>query len=239
MVIYCPVVIGPLIVSKHTIRTQFRTVMHNCRSLLTIIFSTFSLPLHTDLGIGARLSFRPPPKVVDESIAIPFPPLPPMSVPWCSSVDESKTDEVSQPTTAHIRRLIESQQSKPKTPLHADLGIGARLSFRPPPKVVDESIAIPFPPLPPMSVPWCSSVDESKTDEVSQPTTAHIRRLIESQQSKPKTKPVNPATLLPHAKRCGCGCIPQIPTLFEMAELRRQYKLRLMEEESDIAKEAY
>ncbi|MGK3751818.1 MAG: hypothetical protein ACI8RD_004120 [Bacillariaceae sp.] len=202
MVIYCPVVIGPLIVSKHTIRTQFRTVMHNCRSLLTIIFSTFSLPLHTDLGIGARLSFRPPPKVVDESIAIPFPPLPPMSVPWCSSVDESKTDEVSQPT-------------------------------------VDESIAIPFPPLPPMSVPWCSSVDESKTDEVSQPTTAHIRRLIESQQSKPKTKPVNPATLLPHAKRCGCGCIPQIPTLFEMAELRRQYKLRLMEEESDIAKEAY
>jgi hypothetical protein len=167
MVIYCPVVIGPLIVSKHTIRTQFRTVMHNCRSLLTIIFSTFSLPLHTDLGIGARLSFRPPPKVVDESIAVPFPPLPPMSVPWCSSVDESKTDEVSQPTTAHIRRLIESQQSKPKT------------------------------------------------------------------------KPVNPATLLPHAKRCGCGCIPQIPTLFEMAELRRQYKLRLMEEESDIAKEAY
>jgi hypothetical protein len=123
-------------------------------------------------------------------------------------------------------------------PLHTDLGIGCRLSFRSPPKVVDES-SIPFPPLPPMSVPWCSVLGESNTDEVS-PTTsaAHIRRLIESQQPKSNTKSVNPATLLPHGKRCGCGCIPPVPSLFEMAELRRQYKLRLKEEENDIAKEA-
>jgi hypothetical protein len=139
--------------------------MHNCRSLLTIIFPSFSLPLHTDLSIGCRLSFRSPPKVVDE-FSIPFPPLPPMSVPWCSVTDESKTDEVSPTTSA-----------------------------------------------------------------------AHIRRLIES-QSKAKTKFVNPATLLPHGKRCGCGCIPPVPSLFEMAELRRQYKLRLKEEENNIAKEA-
>ena len=31
----------------------------------------------------------------------------------------------------------------------------------------------------------------------------------------------------PHHPRCECGCVPPIPTLFEMAELRRQHRLRL------------
>lgn len=31
----------------------------------------------------------------------------------------------------------------------------------------------------------------------------------------------------PHPPRCECGCIPKIPSLFEMAELRRQYRERL------------
>jgi hypothetical protein len=29
-----------------------------------------------------------------------------------------------------------------------------------------------------------------------------------------------------HGERCACGCVPAIPGLFEMAELRRQAKLK-------------
>jgi uncharacterized protein with PIN domain len=43
-------------------------------------------------------------------------------------------------------------------------------------------------------------------------------------------QPHNNGVLLPenvtHDSRCACGCVPKIPSLFEMAELRRQAKLR-------------
>ena len=29
-----------------------------------------------------------------------------------------------------------------------------------------------------------------------------------------------------HAPRCDCGCVPPIPSLFEMAELRKQARLK-------------
>ena len=32
---------------------------------------------------------------------------------------------------------------------------------------------------------------------------------------------------LEHGERCRCGCIPNTPSLFEMAELRRQHRLKL------------
>ena len=32
---------------------------------------------------------------------------------------------------------------------------------------------------------------------------------------------------LDHGERCRCGCIPNTPSLFEMAELRRQHRLKL------------
>ena len=31
----------------------------------------------------------------------------------------------------------------------------------------------------------------------------------------------------PHPDKCACGCVPNTPSLFEMAELRRQHRLRL------------
>ena len=33
-----------------------------------------------------------------------------------------------------------------------------------------------------------------------------------------------------HPSRCGCGCVPNILSLFEMAELRKQARLRAKEE---------
>ena len=38
----------------------------------------------------------------------------------------------------------------------------------------------------------------------------------------PNLMPVNP----PHGQRCNCGCVTNIPSLFEMAEMRRQAKLK-------------
>ncbi|KAL3904454.1 MAG: hypothetical protein SGILL_010063, partial [Bacillariaceae sp.] len=39
-----------------------------------------------------------------------------------------------------------------------------------------------------------------------------------------------PADVKSHGDRCGCGCIPPIPSLFEMAELRKQARLRQQQE---------
>jgi hypothetical protein len=38
------------------------------------------------------------------------------------------------------------------------------------------------------------------------------------------------ATLKGHDLRCSCGCVPKIPSLFEMAELRKQHRLKLKKE---------
>jgi len=144
------------------------------------------------------------------------------------------------------------------------LSIGCRLSFIPPTSTFEDEDAlntlVPFPPLPPSSflpVPWCVFIDdESKNEKVSQPTKSatHIRRLVEAKQSQAKqsetkqsqakkseTKQsqayVNPALALPHGERCPCGCVPNVPSLFEMAELRRQYRLSQKEKENKSIKE--
>lgn len=44
-------------------------------------------------------------------------------------------------------------------------------------------------------------------------------------QDAAQSEETKPATL-PHPAKCGCGCVPNTPSLFEMAELRRQYRLR-------------
>lgn len=139
---------------------------------------------------------------------------------------------------------------------YTDLSIGCRFSFIPPTPEEEEELnmLVPFPPLPPSSflpVPWCVFInDESKIGKVSQPTksAAHIRRLVEAKQSQAKdsqakqseTKQaqayVNPALLLPHGERCPCGCVPNVPSLFEMAELRRQYRLSQKEKENKSSK---
>jgi hypothetical protein len=42
--------------------------------------------------------------------------------------------------------------------------------------------------------------------------------------------PASPPIPNAHGQRCGCGCVPQIKSLFEMAELRKQARLQLATE---------
>lgn len=75
--------------------------------------------------------------------------------------------------------------------------------------------------------------------EFCQPTAMNIEEPVSSstpapsivdQRDQPIQRQSNEVPLssgnLPHGKRCDCGCVPNIPSLFEMAELRRQAKLR-------------
>jgi uncharacterized protein with PIN domain len=41
------------------------------------------------------------------------------------------------------------------------------------------------------------------------------------------SSPIKPG---PHGERCDCGCVPPIPSLFEMAELRKQHRLKKQRE---------
>ena len=113
------------------------------------------------------------------------------------------------------------------------LAIGCRLSFNLTHKIFEKVNdktfegskldPVPFPPRPPLAVPWCGFIDDLESDSVSQPTLATpippSRKSVASDRSKPAS--------LPHGQRCPCGCVPDVPSLFEMAELRRQYRLGL------------
>lgn len=64
---------------------------------------------------------------------------------------------------------------------------------------------------------------------VQQPQGSHIEALIESGQPisrKNETQFPPGNSSQQHDKRCDCGCVPKIPSLFEMAELRRQARLK-------------
>lgn len=39
-----------------------------------------------------------------------------------------------------------------------------------------------------------------------------------------------------HAPKCGCGCVPNIMSLFEMAELRKQARLKRQQQQSQPTK---
>ena len=107
------------------------------------------------------------------------------------------------------------------------LAIGCRLSFGPTrdnfEKSDDQAFErsksdpVPFPPRPPLAVPWCGFIDDLKSNSVPQPTLP--TPIAPSRNSA--------ASALPHRKRCPCGCVPDVPSLFEMAELRRIYRLGL------------
>jgi len=141
------------------------------------------------------------------------------------------------------------------------LAIGCRISFRPVleniEKEKDQSFKslksgpIPFPPGPPLAVPWCGFIDESNSVSEQRPEEASItsRTTVVSEEAKddsesdsvsepaPKEASITSRNTVvseetkgastPHGERCGCGCVPNVPSLFEMAELRRQYRLKL------------
>lgn len=100
------------------------------------------------------------------------------------------------------------------------LAVGCRFAFK-----KDPSESIPSEPTPAgyqsmplneesaLSMLWCGSIE---SDEES--------------DSKPAVPTVVPPPLqIPtsgHGQRCPCGCIPNVPSLFEMAELRKQARLK-------------
>jgi uncharacterized protein with PIN domain len=47
----------------------------------------------------------------------------------------------------------------------------------------------------------------------------------------PPAPPRTEQTVTSHLDRCACGCVPPIKSLFEMAELRKQYRLKKKQEE--------
>ncbi len=57
-----------------------------------------------------------------------------------------------------------------------------------------------------------------------EPTTSP--GVVQPTQPHNNGAPVLPTENVTHDNRCACGCVPKIPSLFEMAELRRQAKLR-------------
>lgn len=70
--------------------------------------------------------------------------------------------------------------------------------------------------------------DNSKASlSVSSPLEDHDHANPKLPKRDADTSEETKAESLPHPPRCECGCIPKTPSLFEMAELRRQYRERL------------
>ncbi len=65
-----------------------------------------------------------------------------------------------------------------------------------------------------------SSLDSSAVGD-REKTTPNLptQDAVQSEETK--------SASLPHPGKCACGCVPNTPSLFEMAELRRQHRLRL------------
>ena len=88
------------------------------------------------------------------------------------------------------------------------LAIGSRLAWDDQiiksPDVTEASTTTPL---------WCMPIESEEKDS----TPAQVI-------SAPA--PSVPTTTNSHGQRCACGCVPNIPSLFEMAELRRQARLK-------------
>lgn len=155
------------------------------------------------LSIGCRLSFIPETfedTNDDPKVATPFPPLPPflLSSPWCVVSNDIEIKSES----------VDEEVLQPTSPLQSIVVSSKVLSTVEPTAARQTSVVSNGAP---------PAVTQEKPDE---------------QYTKAPKEPLkNPLTdtsaEFPHGKRCGCGCIPPIPSLFEMAELRRQYRLKL------------
>ena len=138
-----------------------------------------------------------------KSSPVSFPPGPPMAVPWCGEITAAEDFSESKP------KLLE-----PGTPSEkpTDLPL-KRLKSSP------DS----FPPGPPMAVPWCGEITAAEDFLESEPKFPDPGTPPVDNDVSEKPEEVH----LPHPDRCACGCIPPILSLFEMAELRRQHRLKL------------
>jgi hypothetical protein len=86
------------------------------------------------------------------------------------------------------------------------LAIGGRFTLD---DLVESQIEAGVVPSPPQASVWCLPLGS----EEKMPTLV-------------KTASGNPSTVTSHGQRCTCGCVPAIPGLFEMAELRKQARMK-------------
>ena len=119
----------------------------------------------------------------------------------------------------HHHDSSESEKLEPTT-----LRFGERCSFFEGPK----SGPVPFPPGPPSAIPWCSFVNELETNPLSQEILT--KAVTTSVADRELLCPLTGTACLCY----GMGCLPKVPSLFEMAELRRQYRLKLQNAKSSF-----
>jgi hypothetical protein len=187
------------------------------------------------LAIGCRLSFQPVLKNIEKEKDKSFKSLKSDPIP---SESESVSEQRPKETSIISRTTVVSEEKKDDP----------EQSFK-----GSNSGPISFPPGPPLAVPWCGFIDDSEYNSVSKqrPEEASLtsRTTVVSEERKddseyfPVPEPASQDAFitshntdvseeteeasLPHGERCGCGCVPNVPSLFEMAELRRQHRLKL------------
>ena len=98
------------------------------------------------------------------------------------------------------------------------------------------SISIPAEAEYPITVANVEDVaSEQKTDltELGTDATLFVCGVLENEGGSPSAYPPPLTHVLPtaHQPRCGCGCVPNVLSLFEMAELRKQARLRAKQEQ--------
>lgn len=71
------------------------------------------------------------------------------------------------------------------------------------------------------------SPKETKVSSISSGSSPVIDRDLTTGGAVAAEETEEKEASLEHPERCACGCIPNTPSLFEMAELRRQHRLKL------------
>ena len=83
-----------------------------------------------------------------------------------------------------------------------------------------------------------TDTEEKTTTDIKEKTTTDIKTPITKNKQNPPTRPTPPtnSTTIQHEHYPGCGCLPPVPSLFEMARRRKEYMRRkkMEEEENDL-----
>jgi hypothetical protein len=113
------------------------------------------------------------------------------------------------------------------------LAVGARLSFADSAAfstAVVTTVPMPTPQkedvdLAPESASTGNDLPLVSTEAASREEVPLFCAPVDSQSAPPPPPPPQPTSIM-HGQRCGCGCVPNILSLFEMAELRKKARLQ-------------